>query len=648
MFKTALSLSLILIFAGRIHAQIVYTPADPNVEEKIRFTVNSASGPTGIIIWNFGDGTSGKALTNTTHIYTRLGTFTVSAVIFDGSSYTAQVTVTEQRQIDFEPKPPRTGEAITFFAKEFLDNSIQWHFGDGTVILGGKTQTHVYTAPGNYVVKAIDFEGRSRFPIRTTVRIQALIPSLKFSPEKPRVQEQVHLTAVDFLSNSLIRWDFGDGIIINDTSPPAIAHRYNRAGTFQVRAYDNGGPTVTASVSVRIYPEATLTFKPDDPRPGEEVQFRANDFFSNSLIRWDFGDGTIINDTSPPLISHVYAHPGSYQVRAFDNGGSVPTASAIVTVWPERMITATPAQPKVDENIVFQAINFRSPSIRWDFGDGTIIEGGSAITHTYTGPGIFPVTAYDRRAGAEIPQSLSISVVPQSGPRAPFTISYVNLRFDDGKNYRVVTKNFDRLMAYADLKFEGTGIMLAQWLIDGTPFRIVSLSLEFARDTVIDSGQIPGLPTLTYGSHEVTLRIVQPQMEFEIPSIRYFVTDESFQYQKVNLSLANATNLKKEEFPISADTVYVPVEQYFLLTGNIRNESGIPVPYALLRIYLNEELSDQLLIKDLEVDEERTFETSVYNNSQEMKKIYLVLYNISEKPPALLSIKQLELEPTEN
>jgi len=646
MSRSALFLTALLMSTIIVHAQIVYSPSEPNMEEKIRFNA-LGSGGFGVD-WDFGDGTVRSGKPTEFHNYKQTGTYRVRVFYETGDTDTVLVTVTEQRHIEYRPKSPGLNEPVTFYARNFLDKSIQWDFGDGKVTLGGATQTHAYKAPGNYTVKAVDFEGRSRHPIRTQVPVKALQPSITFDPERPRAGEPVNFTAVDFVSPSLIRWDFGDGTVISDTSPPDISHAYNHPGTYQVRAYDNAGPSVTASVSIRVYPQPALAFKPHDPRPGEEVHFRANHFFSNSLIRWDFGDGTVVNDTSPPLTAHSYANPGTYQVRAYDNGGSPLTASVVVTVWPERIITISHPQPKVKENITFRAVNFRVSAIRWDFGDGTVIEGGTAVSHAYANPGIFSVRAYDRRPGEEIPVSLSFPVVPRSGPRAPFSVSFIGLRFDDGKNYKVVPKNFKRLIAYADLKFEGTGILLAQWIVDGTPFRLVSQSLEFAGDTVIDSGNIPGLPTLAYGSHEVKLKIIEPQMDFAIPPIKYFVTGRNFQQQKVDVSLAKATSLDKIDFPISAGTIHVPSMKYFLLDGIIRNDSGVPVPYALLRVYLDEELTDQLLIKDLNVNMERAFETSVHTASPENRKLYLLLYDISEKPPVLLSAKTLELVTTEN
>ncbi len=84
------------------------------------------------------------------------------------------------------------------------------------------------------------------------------------------------------------------------------------------------------------------------------------------------------------------------------------------------------------------------------------------------------------------------------------------MRFDDGKPYKVVSRN-EKLTAYADIKYEGTGILRAQWEVDGMPLKPVTAGLPFADSTIINSGEIPGLPTTIPSIHEVNLRVFQPR-----------------------------------------------------------------------------------------------------------------------------------------
>lgn len=383
---------------------------------------------------------------------------------------------------------------------------------------------------------------------------------------------------------------------------------------------------------------------PPDPRAQEEVSFRAVNFTS-TLVRWDFGDGTVENDPSPPVIAHVYRAPGTYAVRAFDGGAASRAARADVRVLPERIITFTPADPRVDEEITFQAVNFRSPTLRWDFGDGTVQSGGAQVTHAFRSAGPWTVRAYDLGGAAEVAKTLPLTVFPAQGPRAKFAVSFIVLRFEDGKSYKVIHREFNGLTAFAEIKFEGTGVLQAQWLVDGMPFKTVFTNLSFAGNTVIDSGTVPGLPCLIPGLHEVTLSIMQPKADFVVPVIRYFVTADAEPRPAVDFLLDGAVTIDGAGLGGDEATIEAPVGDHLLLRGWVRNESGSAVSFALLRVYLDDALIDQKIILDLKPGEERRFESSVFNPTAGRKRLLLALYDISRRPAAILYIKELSVVP---
>ena len=182
-------------------------------------------------------------------------------------------------------------------------------------------------------------------------------------------------------------------------------------------------------------------FTPAAPRVNETVEFRAVDFTSTSLIRWDFGDGTVENDPTPPVIPHAYRNPGVFTVLAFDGGAGTPAAQAAVRVLPESLITFTPPDPRAGDEVTFLALNFDSPVMRWDFGDGVILSSGAQVTHAFQTAGPWTVRAYDRSGSAEVAKSLSLTVFPAQGPRAKFAVSFIVLRFEDGKSYKVIPVN---------------------------------------------------------------------------------------------------------------------------------------------------------------------------------------------------------------
>lgn len=392
---------------------------------------------------------------------------------------------------------------------------------------------------------------------------------------------------------------------------------------------------------------ATISYTPFQPNVEQSVTFTVThpDGIVDNKAQWDFGDGTPSSWNST-TVTKIYRTAGTYTVKAsyWTNKQQYVTDQTTITIVEQRRITFSPLYPVINRPVTFRAENFLSTNIRWDFGDGTVISCNSTTeTHIYENPGTYTVKAWDWCGNTVATISTTLNVSEEKGPRAAFQISFINLRFSDGKSYKVVPKDFEPLIAYADIKYEGTGILNAQWLVDGKPFKLVSKSLPYAKQTIIDSGSIPGLPTQIPGIHEVSLKIIQPQTEYSIPVIRYFVSSARAEREKVNLLVSKALNLDEIEIPISIDSIKAPAKDYFLLKGIVKSENETLIPYVLLRIYLGNELVDQQLIKNLKPKGEVEFETSIYNPSSEPKTIYITLYNISQKPANLIFIKKLKI-----
>jgi hypothetical protein len=166
-------------------------------------------------------------------------------------------------------------------------------------------------------------------------------------------------------------------------------------------------------------------------------------------------------------------------------------------------------------------------AVVWDFGDQTQpLSGGTVATHVYPRTGSYLVRAvypYASAIGLPATVQLPIRVADRLGPAAPFTISMLRVRWDDGRTDASVDQDFSPLVAYADLKYEGTGLLQAQWLVDGIPLGTFSEQLSFAGTVTLDSRRAIPLPTTGLGEHWVTLRILTPQVTFQPPLIRYFV-----------------------------------------------------------------------------------------------------------------------------
>ena len=120
---------------------------------------------------------------------------------------------------------------------------------------------------------------------------------------------------------------------------------------------------------------------------------------------WDFRDGTTItypDDNNHGWQYHTYTIPGDYVVR-YTHGSTVSTPwcgstfAAYTNVYririlARRTVTANPSSPKVDQLVYAQALNFTGSTANWDFGDGTVLNGGLAQTHRYQSTGVYTIT----------------------------------------------------------------------------------------------------------------------------------------------------------------------------------------------------------------------------------------------------------------
>lgn len=652
-FAVAAALGILVAAAPLLADTVSYNPAAPSVEQNVNFRYVPTATVANPIRWDFGDGTVSLSPAGTltaSHAYMAAGVYTVRAqiqvVAANPPVIRTTVTVVERRTVTFTPPNPMVGQPVTFTANNFFSASLRWDFDDAAPFNGGPRQVHAFGTAGTHRVVVKDWDGRSAAPIVASLVVGGPppVPSIAFTPADPRADETVEFRAVDFTSKTLIRWDFGDGTVADDTTPPAVAHVYRAPGTYVVRAYDGGAGAPAAQASVRVMPGRQITFSPPDPRAGEEITFRALNFRS-ATVRWDFGDGATANAAIQPGITHVYLTPGTFIVRAYDGGAGALSVQASVGVLPERLITFSPADPRAGEEITFQASNFRSATLRWDFGDGSVLSAGTRVQHAFRTAGPWTVRAFDRSGSAEVAKSLSLMVLPAQGPRARFAVSFIQLRFEDGKSYKVVPRQFDSLTAFAEIKFEGTGVLQAQWLVDGMPFKTVFTSLSFAGSTIIDSGRVPGLPSLIPGLHEVSLSLMQPQAEFVVPMIRYFVTADAEPRSAVDFLLERAATI--DGAPLGGDeaTIEASVGEHFLLRGWVRNESGAAVSFGLLRVFLDEALVDQKIVMDLKPGEERRFESSVFNPAAGRKRLLVALYDISRRPAAVLYIREYSVVP---
>jgi len=165
-------------------------------------------------------------------------------------------------------------------------------------------------------------------------------------------------------------------------------------------------------------------------------------------------------------------------------------------------------------------------------------------------------------------------------------------------------------------------------LVDDKPFRVVSQNFPFARQETLRSGKNPPLPTQVPGIHEVSMNILQPKIEFKIPKIRYFVTPGEIE-KRVELSISKVEDLRGNIIVVEKNRISLTKDTNYLFSGIARNLSKSEISSAILQIFLADKLFDQKMINNLKPQEQRTFETSILNDSTPQKKLSFKIFDTS-------------------
>ena len=285
-------------------------------------------------------------------------------------------------------------------------------------------------------------------------------------------------------SSSSPKWDFGDGTTASvpyDDSAVGTSrtHYYRNPGYYTVtytRTSTSTWCTNPESLNINVLENRSITYSPSTIRIGQSVTFKAINFNTPSNLRWNMGDGTVYSPSSSKkirgssTITHTYKKPGSYTIKVYDWNGDTSTTAVTKTVYvanPERSIYYYPETPRVDQLVYFEAKNYMTNSITWEFGDGGT-GNGKTTSYRYQNDGTFTVKASEVNDGELFYKTKSITVLPEnrslviSKPEVlineEFTITALNFRgdyvlwdFGDGTqrlDFQTVTYKYDKAGTY--------------------------------------------------------------------------------------------------------------------------------------------------------------------------------------------------------
>jgi len=387
-----------------LELDFAFTPADVcKPPFQIQFK-NNSRGDAGLkYTWKFGDGKTSTEQ-HPSHKYESNGKFTVTLIATNGSCTDSVIKEIDLSEIktDFSI----SGSACVNNAISLknisspLPASSIWKFSDGTTV-SQVDAIKVFNTPGDHTVQLINSYGSCKDSTKKTITISKS-PTANFKPSLLSNCSPGISIDFDNLSTDAVRyeWDFGDGSpIVQTTNTFAISHTYSSVGEYYVTllAFNAEGcsqrftynqPIVIArpKVNLQNIPEegcAPLTINP---------VASVSALSGIKTYEWDFGDGTVINGSSP---THVFTKAGNYTIKLTitTNDGCTSSSSQQVAVGNKPMLSfiAAPRNVCAIDSVYFT--NNSQPAdakYTWIFGDGGMSDSYNAI-YSYNDTGWFQV-----------------------------------------------------------------------------------------------------------------------------------------------------------------------------------------------------------------------------------------------------------------
>ena len=103
-------------------------------------------------------------------------------------------------------------------------------------------------------------------------------------------------------------------------------------------------------------------------------------------------------------------------------------------------------------------------------------------------------------------------------------ITRVELYFENHRAEITTERNFPRLKAYALVRSTGSGLLQGYWKVDNQILSQVSQQVTAGQTVILETPEVPPLPTFNPGTHQVRFEITSPSTTIPLPRALYFVT----------------------------------------------------------------------------------------------------------------------------
>lgn len=371
-------------------------------------TVNFSNYSVGnIFTWDFGDGSPISNEFEPSYTYTEPGVYEVSLISLDSLSCNLadtayieiHISIPTDFQAAFSTEMDCENMSVICTNETGIDwLEYQWDMGDGT-LLEGQDVEHVYGEEGEFTITlvAVDEGCESDDEAQETVQVVGNVTA-EISNEDLEGCGELTIDFDNLSNGQTYVWDFGDGSPTTTEENPT--HTFQGPGVYEVTliAYHpescNLEDVVTYTVGVGAPQDIESAFQliqtDCENFLVEGTNLSSGDYLA---FEWDMGDGT---DYDTQDIQHNYAATGQYDVTltVTDTLCNIVDAQTLsVNVLTE--VTAIIGNDNLegcDPYLAEFENNSAGSTFEWDFGDGSPLEYGNLITHTYTVPGEYLVT----------------------------------------------------------------------------------------------------------------------------------------------------------------------------------------------------------------------------------------------------------------
>lgn len=285
--------------------------------------------------------------------------------------------------------PTTTGTWVQFHAI--------WNSGTSTSITICVVDQATAPSGNDFAIDDIEFRQICTATDSVYIRVTDLRPAITTNLRLGCTSDSVDFTAVnngDIASGYV--WDFGDGQFSQLQNP---THGYPTQGQYTVKLVTKKrgcSDSATVVIDTRHPISASLTSDKDSICLGEAIAFdnSGDRTTTTATYFYDYGNG-VTGTTSNP--SYTYPAVGVYNVVhvVSDQIPCTDTArkTVVVVEAPTASFTASDSSLCAGLGIDFLAsASIDYDTLRWNFGDGTVIPGAANIRHAYDSGGVFTVT----------------------------------------------------------------------------------------------------------------------------------------------------------------------------------------------------------------------------------------------------------------